>query len=64
MKIIKMMMAAALGVLVSCSSVKSGEEAVAAGSVSIMLLCWASSTVIPCGNGSLISWVVYVSRTT
>ena len=30
MKKIKMMMAAALGVLVSCGSVKSGEEAIAA----------------------------------
>ena len=30
MKKIKMMMAAALGVLVSCGRVKSGEEAIAA----------------------------------
>ncbi len=33
MKKIRMMMAAALGVLVSCGSVKSGEEVVAASAI-------------------------------
>ena len=38
MKKIRMMMAAALGVLVSCGSVKSGEEVVAASIQRLWLL--------------------------
>ena len=43
MKIIKMMMAAALGVLVSCSSVKSGEEVVAASRDSKVVVAYVTS---------------------
>lgn len=43
MKIIKMMMAAALGVLVSCGSVKSGEEVVAASRDSKVVVAYVTS---------------------
>ena len=43
MKKIKMMMAAALGVLVSCGSVKSGEEAVAASRESKVVVAYVTS---------------------
>ena len=43
MKKIKMMMAAALGVLVSCGSVKSGEEAIAASRESKVVVAYVTS---------------------
>lgn len=43
MKKIKMMMAAALGVLVSCGSVKSGEEAIAASRDSKVVVAYVTS---------------------
>ena len=43
MKIIKMMMAAALGVWVSCSSVKSGEEVVVASRDSKVVVAYVTS---------------------
>lgn len=43
MKKIKMMMAAALGVLVSCGSVKSGEEAIAASCESKVVVAYVTS---------------------
>ena len=43
MKKIRMMMAAALGVLVSCGSVKSGEEVVAASRDSKVVVAYVTS---------------------